>query len=401
MAASSRDRMLAAIDGAPGAPVPCSFMIFRALRQQCRDEYEFATRQTDLGLDARVHLDDLPMRFSSEVTVRESVEPVSGGPPLLHRTYETPAGTLTSTAKQTEDWPYGDRLPLFDDYFTPRAVKCPITGAADLDALRYLLPPPTDDDLAALRDEAARRKQFADDRGLLLTGGWKSKRVVPGEDRGLVGENGGTGTVIDTLMWLCGGTEPLLWAYDQPDFLAALISLVENWNHRRLEAHLDAGVDLVVRRAWYEGTDFWSPALFRRFILPGLQREVQLAHQAGARYGYIITTGMLHIAEPLLEAEPDVIIGIDPGEGKDTTLANVRDALGGRVGLWGGVSGPMVIEEGTEADVRKSVEEAVSTLAPTGRFILCPVDNVRAGTDQAWQNVRTFIDTWKSLTEES
>ena len=61
----------------------------------------------------------------------------------------------------------------------------------------------------------------------------------------------------------------------------------------------------------------------------------------------------------------------------------------------------MVVEEGTEADVRKSVEEAVSTLAPTGRFILCPVDNVRAETDRAWQNVRTFIDTWKSLTAES
>ena len=401
MPASSQDRMLAAIDGTPNAPTPCSFMIFRALRQQCRDEYEFADRQIDLGLDARVQLDDLPMRFSPEVTVRESVESASSGPPLLHRTYETPAGALTAAAKQTEDWPYGDRLPLFDDYFTPRAVKCPITGPGDLDALRYLLPPPTDDDIAALSTEAARRKQFAHDRGLLLTGGWKSKRIVPAEDRGLVGENGGTGTVIDTLMWLCGGTEPLLWAYDQPDFLAALISLVEDWNRRRLVIHLDAGPDLVIRRAWYEGTDFWSPTLFRQFILPGLQREVELAHQAGARYGYIITTGMLHIADPLLEAEPDVIIGIDPGEGKDTTLADVRTALGGRVALWGGVSGPMVVEEGSEADVRQAVEEAISSLAPTGRFILCPVDNVRAETDQAWQNVRTFIDTWKSLTAES
>ncbi|GAG42555.1 unnamed protein product, partial [marine sediment metagenome] len=51
---SSRERLLAAIDGAAGAPVPCSFMIFRALRGQCADEFEFARRQRDLGLDARV-----------------------------------------------------------------------------------------------------------------------------------------------------------------------------------------------------------------------------------------------------------------------------------------------------------------------------------------------------------
>ncbi|MDH4180288.1 MAG: hypothetical protein OEV33_07230 [Armatimonadota bacterium] len=400
MAVSSRDRMLAAIDGAPDVHTPCSFMIFRALRERCRDEYEFATEQSKLGLDARVQLDDLPMRFSPEATVRESVEPVSDAPPLLHRTYQTPAGTLTATAKQTEDWPYGDRLPIFDDYFTPRAVKYPITGPDDLDALRCLLPPPADDDIAAFREDAARRKQFADQHGLLFTGGWKSQRFIPGEDKGLVGDNGGTGTVIDTLMWLCGGTEPLLWAYDQPDFLSALISLVEEWNHRRLEIHLDSGVDLIVRRAWYEGTDFWSPRFFRQFILPGLQREAHIAHQAGVRYGYIITTGMIAIADALLESGVDVLIGIDPGEGKDTTLADVRASLGGRVALWGGVSGPLVVEEGNEQDVRRAVEGAMSALAPTGRFILCPVDNLRADTDEAWHNLRVFIDTWKSLTEE-
>jgi len=392
---SARERLLAAIDGAPHAPVPCSFMIFRALRNQCRDELEFAARQTELGLDARVQLEDFPMRFSPEVRIREWAE--EG---LLHRVYETPAGNLTAAVKQTEDWPYGSSVPIFDDWFTPRAVKLPVTGPQDLEALRYLFVPPREDDLAAFRQQAADRKRFANEHALLLTGGWKSQRFVPGEDKCLVGDNGGTGTVIDALMWLCGGTEPLLWAYDDPDFLAALIGIVEDWNHRRLEVHLQAGVQLVVRRAWYEGTDFWSPTFFRQFILGGLKREVDMAHEAGARYGYIITSGMLPIADSLLESGLDVIIGVDPGEGKGTTLSDVRDEFGGRVALWGGVSGPLVVEEGTEDDVRHAVEDAMETLAPTGRFILCPVDNVRADTEHAWSNVRTFIHTWRSLTQE-
>jgi hypothetical protein len=397
-ARSSRERLLAAIEGAAGASVPCCFMIFRALRRDCSDEREFADRQHAMGLDARLQLEDLAMRLSPEVKVREWVEAGGGGePPVLHRRYETPAGTLTAAAKQTEDWPYRDRLPIFDDYFTPRAIEYPVTEPQHLAALRFIFADPTADDIKAFRERAAEWKRFAGERGFLLCGGWKSGRFLPEEDKGLVGENGGTGTVIDTLMWLCGGTAPLLWAYDEPEFLRELIAVVEEWNRKRLALHLEVGVEMVVRRAWYEGTEFWSPTLFRRFILPGLKQEVEMAHQAGARYAYIITSGLVPIAEPLLDSGVDVIIGVDPGEGKGTTLEQVRDSFGRRVALWGGVSGPLTIEEGTEAEVRAAVEAAIATLAPTGRFILCPVDNVREDTPRAWRNLEVFIDTWKSL----
>ncbi len=125
---SSRERLLAAVDGVVGAPVPCCFMIFRALRATCHDEFAFALRQRDLGLDARVQIEDLPIRLSSEVTTREWAEPSrEAGAPVLHRRYETPSGTLTAVARKSHDWPYGDRLPLFDDYFTPRALEYPVT----------------------------------------------------------------------------------------------------------------------------------------------------------------------------------------------------------------------------------------------------------------------------------
>ena len=395
---TSRERLLAAIDGPAAPSVPCCFMIFSALRRQCKDEYEFVDRQLELGLDARVPVDDLPIRFGAEVELSEEREPpAAGGTPLLRRTYRTPAGELTAVVKQTEDWPYGDRLPLFGDYFTPRAVKFPIAQPPDLDALRHLLLEPSAEEIAAFREQAARQKAFAHDRGLAVAGGWGSSRVARGEDEGLVGGDVGTGTVVDALMWLCGGTEPLMWAYDEPKFLSALIGLIEDWNRRRLEIQLEVGLDIVVRRAWYEGTEFWSPGLFRQFILPGLAREVALAHQYGARFAYIITSGMMHIADALTEAGIDVIIGVDPGEGKGTTLQDTRDVFGGRIALWGGVSGPMAIEEGSESQVRQAVEEAMECLAPTGRFILSPVDNVSAETDQARRNVRVFIDAWKAL----
>jgi hypothetical protein len=372
-------------------------MMFRALRLKCGDEYEYATRQAEMGLDARVRLDDLPVRFSPEVTIEESLTPGGAGePPVLTRIYHTPAGTLTSVVKQIEGWPFGDHLPLFSDFITPRALRHPIAAPEHLEALRYLLTPPADADSRVFLEESARRKQFAQKHGLALAGGWRGERQATGEDRDLVGVEYGTGSVVDTLMWLCGGTEPLMWAYDQPEFLRELIAIVDDWNRARLEVHLRAGVDLVFRRAWYEGTDFWSPKLYREFIMPTLRRDAELSHQAGARIGYIITTGMAPIADSILEAGVDVIVGVDPGMGKGTTLADVRQTLGGKVGLWGGVSGPLAIEDGTEADVRAAVEQAMAELGPTGRFILSPVDNVRADTEQSWRNVEVFIEAWKA-----
>lgn len=395
---TAKDRLLASLDGEAGAAASCSFMMFRALRLKCCDEYEFATRQAEMGLDARVRLDDLPVRFSPEVKVSESVSQGEGGTdPVVTRVYDTPAGQLTSSIKQIDGWPFGDHVPLFSDFITPRAVQHPIAAAEHLPALRYLLTPPDPDDVRAFAEDAARRKQFAQDHGFALAGGWRGERDIASEDRSLVGAEYGTGCLIDTLMWLCGGTEPLLWAYDEPDFLRELIALVEEWDRSRLKVHLDAGVDLVFHRAWYEGTDFWSPTLFREFIQPAIRRDVEMVHQAGARYAYIITTGMMPIAELLVEAGVDAIVGIDPGMGKGTTLADVREGLGGKVCLWGGVSGPLVVEDGTEADVGAGVETAMSVLGETGRFILSPVDNIRADSDQSWRNVKVFINTWREM----
>ncbi len=392
---SSRERMLQAISGR-SAQIPCSFMIFRALRAQCRDELEFAERQMQLGLDARVQLEDLPVRFTPQTRLAEGVEAPAGGEPVLRRTYETPAGTLTARAKRTADWPYMNSIPLFDDFFPPRAVEYPVASERHLEVLRQILAEPNDEDVVAFRAQAEERKRFAQAHGLLLTGGWKSQRFIPSEDKRLIGDNGVTGTVIDVLMWLCGGTEPLLWAYDQPEFLRELITMIEDWNRRRMAIHLEMGLDMLVRRAWYEGTEFWSPSLYRRFVLPGLKKDVELAHQAGARFGYIITSGIHAIAPELIESGVDVIIGIDPVEGKGTSLEGVREALGGRVGLWGGVSGPFVVEDGTEEEVRAAVQKALETLGVTERFVLSPVDNVRSDTPRAWRNVEVFVRTWRA-----
>ena len=392
---SSRERMLAALDSKEPDYVPCSFMIFTALRERCSDEFEFVERELQLGLDARVSLPDLPIRFAPPVSTEEWKEhPPEEERPLLHKEYHTPAGKLTAVVRQTEDWPHGDHIPLFDDYLAPRSSKFLITEPKDLPALRQLLAPPEDEDIKNFREAARSAKKFAEDKGLLLTGGWSSG-PRPENTRAIGSDPGTMG--IDALMWLCGPVNPLYWAYDQPEFLQELIRIIALWNRRRMEIILDVGVDLLIKRAWYEGCDFWSPALYRKFIAPVLKEDIKLTHQAGARFGYIITSGIMPLLDDFLKLGIDVIIGIDPVQGKGTDMRLLKETLDGKICLWGGVNGFITIEGGRPEEIRKAVKEAIENLAPGGGFILSPVDNVRDTSKETWQNVLTFIKAWKEF----
>lgn len=391
---SSKEHLLAALNCKAGSKIPCCFMIFTALKEQCNDEFEFVDRQLELGLDARIHLPELPVRFHPDVSIREWKEnPADSDVPLLYREYRTPEGILRSIVRQTRDWPYGDHVPLFDDYVTPRSVKYLLTKPADLPAFKFLLQPPVKNDITVYKTEALKVKQFATDRELLFCGGWDSRSI--GENQYLIGSDYGT-MGVDALMWLCGGTNPLYWAYDQPDFLEELIAILAQWNRNRMEIMLEYGIDLMIKRAWYEGTDFWSPQLYRRFISPLLKKEVELTHQAGAKFGYIITSGMMPLLDEFFSLGIDVLIGIDPKQGKGTDLQDLVDKVGRKICLWGGVNGCITIEEGTPDEVRDEVETAINIFGEIGGFILSPVDNVRINSAHAWRNVLVLIDAWRN-----
>ncbi len=390
---SSRERMLCAIEG--GAPdyVPLAFMIFSALRHRCTTPLEFFERQMELGLDTVVELfrlneDEMgdcsdacgpPVSFGPQVAIREWREVPEGERyPLLHKEYATPDGTLTCVVRQTDDWPYGDHVPFLDDYVEARAAKPLVTRADDLPALRHLLSPPRRHELERCRQLWAEGKRFAERHDLLVAGGW--------------------GVGADALAWLCGLQEAVIMAMDEPQLLDAILDVVGEWNHWRMELILDAGVDLFVRRAWYEGTDFWSPTLYRRHFLPRLKDEVQLAHEAGAKFAYILTSGTMPILDMIVEAGVDVLVGVDPVQGKGTDMAELKQRVAGKLCLWGGVNGFLTVERGTPPGIHVAVRAAIHTLGPRG-FILSPVDNVRDTSDEVWANTLALIEAWKEMRE--
>jgi len=386
---SSRDRMLAALNCQTPDYPPCSFMIFGALLHQSESYLDFIKRQLALGMDPFVmipprppdvsndtfDLYGLPVSYHPDVRIEESVTHMPGEEwPMMVKTYHTPVGELTAQVRQTGDWMWGDHVPFLDDYLIPRSKQFIVEGPEDLDAFQYLLVPPSDAEIEAFQRESRPVIDFARQHNLLLTSGW--------------------GVGMDMIGWVHGLNKLIYDIYDHPDFVRDLFSMIAVWNRQRMAVVLDAGIDLFIKRAWYENTDFFTPAVWKQFIQPELMRDAALAHEAGAKFGYIITDRAMPLLELIAESGVDVIIGIDPAA---YDLDQTKTVLGGKVCLWGGVNGHLTVEHGSREAVKSEVAAAMESLGPDG-FILSPVDNVREDTLLAMGNVDVLIETWQEMT---
>ena len=386
---TSRQRLLRTLNFEVVDYIPCCFMSFSALRKQLNEDmFELSKAELEMGLDSLLFipaagrplrlnhpdLRGLPVRTDPAVKTNEWRETVQGDFDILHKEYITPAGTLSTSVRLSDDWTHGDHIPFIDDYQVPRQLKPLITEPFELDALHYMLTPPSEADVSAYKGEAERAHAFVLVHGSLLVGGW--------------------GVGMDLANWLCGMHQLMMITMDNPSFIRDLLEVIHRWNMLRMELVLSAPVDLYIRRAWYEGVDFIVPGFFRKVLLPQLRAEAALAHDHGAKFGYICSSGTGPLLDDYVEAGIDVLIGVDPIQGTHTDMELMKQRLDGKMALWGGVSGAVTIETGSKDDVRLAVDKAISSLGPDG-FILSPVDNITVDKPLTWQNIDFLIDEWR------
>ncbi|MAE61595.1 MAG: hypothetical protein CMJ49_09590 [Planctomycetaceae bacterium] len=392
---TSKQRMLAAISREDTDHIPCSFMLFFNLSKKCGTVRQFAEEQLKLGLDPYVHVGHLSHALHREARQTVTVEQADGET-IFHRRIDTPAGPLETRVRQMEGWPREDHFDLFDDWLVPRTTDVLVDPSRDLDRLPYLLGDPTDEAITELRELADRSRAVADEHQLLQVGGWGSQ-----SGQNVLGDGGVMGA--DAMAWLSGYEQVMAMSITDPPIIERYAQIIHAWNLKQIEVYLEVtDCDVVVRRGWYETTEFWTPEAYGRIIAPTIRAEADLVHQAGRKYGYIVTSAFLPILDQMLDAGVDVLIGLDPEEGKGTDLRAVqRMCAEGGAALWGGVSGAVTVEQGTAEQTQQATRDALDILGRDGGFILSPVDNVREDTDQAWANTQHLIDAWQAHTGQS
>jgi uroporphyrinogen-III decarboxylase len=386
---TSRQRMLTALNCQVPDHIPCSFMMFRGLQTHCSSYQEFLEKQLALGLDVCVevpprmpnqmndyyNLHGLPVIFDPHVEINEWKEQILGEEyPILVKEYCTPEGVLRTEIRQTRDWRLGNHVPFLDDYIIPRARKFLVTTPADLKPLRYLLADSTREGVNAYKEISTPFIQFAHKNDLLLTGGW--------------------GVGADLVGWIAGLENMVYLLHDHPEMMTSLLEMIATWNRKRMEIALSVGLDLYIKRAWYENCDFWTPDNWRKFVQPILKKDVELAHQMGAKFGYILTSNAMRLIEPIIETNVDVLIGVDP---RTYDLAVLARQVKGKLCLWGGVNGHLTVEKGTQVNIKEEVHQAIDLFKKMGGFILSPVDNIREYSPLIETNVNSLINAWKRI----
>jgi len=194
---------------------------------------------------------------------------------------------------------------------------------------------------------------------------------------------------MDWLLWLFPPEEIILRTVEEPAFVQTLLETINCAYTQRLEVLLELGVDSVCRRGWYESTDFWNPRHFREFARPTLTLEMQHCRTAGVPYIYLMDSGVVPLLSELATLDFNCLLGVDPAT-QPVDLAQLRAALPGKA-LWGGISGPLHLGEGTPAQVEEAVAAAFAACGRRG-FILGMGVGVRA--NWPWENIEAMERAW-------
>jgi len=347
---------------------------------ELEDEFKRAHAWLSLGIDDVLEV-SVPWATGPEVTYTDSrleAGAAAGDPdyPVLVREYQTPVGPLRHAVKKTDPegpgWPMQPNcVPLFEDYNIPRAVRHAVTDPSDVDAIAHLYKPPGEAERQWLADRVAAIKPFAEEQGV-FTQAW-------------------SGYGMDAAVWLTGGEGAVMMALEAPEAFGRLIDIIAETDLARTElAAATDGVDMVCQRGWYSSTDFWSPALFDRFVFPHLVELTAAAHRCGKLFAYVMTTGVELLGPRLADAGVDVLYFLDPVQ--DHVSLEAARVLAERITVVGGTNA-LTLQCGDAGRIRDEVRRAVDALAPTNRFMLQPVDAVFP--DTPWDGVECMIDAWR------
>lgn len=171
----------------------------------------------------------------------------------------------------------------------------------------------------------------------------------------------------------------LILIYEQPELVHKILQAYTRWAITYASQMIAEGVDAIQINADYcINTGPWlSPTMFREFILPYMQQQVDAYKRMGV---YVLkhTDGKTWpILEMMVSTGIDALHGIQPSLGMDIKI--LKEKVGGQVSLFGAVEAEELIN-GSPDDIRRAVKYCLNHAAPGGGYVLTTSNSVQAGT---------------------
>ena len=352
-----------------------------------QDQFERTEFLLSLGVDAMVEVWLPDPTFHPDVTVRSWREETNGQV-LLGKEYQTPSGPLRQVIRETDDlyeWhkinrntrgPLADLIDgvgLLEDVNPSRSTEFLVKGPEDLQKMRYLFQPMTDDQLAAWREDAIYAKQQANRLGTVLL----MRRIYAGS----------------SMLWLTDAMKSMLTFDTNPDYMGEFLDIIFQWQSSMLQQVLDiVPVDIITRFGYYDTTDFWGKKYFDRYLRPIMDAEADLTHQAGALLSQQQSESLTQQADLYRQMKVDILRDVDPHQGQEN-MAFLKQELGASKTLMGGINGDLFLPKASPEEIDRTVQDTLALMAPGGGFILHVVPGVYFTAP--WDKVLALVQAWE------
>jgi uroporphyrinogen decarboxylase len=187
--------------------------------------------------------------------------------------------------------------------------------------------------------------------------------------------------------------------HDAPEIVDAVMDHVVDYYVRVNERVFASAADLL--DVFFIGNDFGSqagslisPAMFRRFIFPHLQRLTRLGRNYGLKVMMHCCGSFTPLMPLMIEAGIDGLQGLQPCT-PDMTPATLKARFGSNLLFNGCIDSHHVLIAGTPESVREKTREVLKIMKPGGGYVLSashdyileetPVENVLAMFDAGRQ----------------
>jgi uroporphyrinogen decarboxylase len=225
----------------------------------------------------------------------------------------------------------------------------PLAGASLDEVHAYPWPDPAWMDVSHIREEAA----AYDGQYAILGGDWSP--------------------FWHDLIDLLGMENMYLAMYDQPELVDAVIEHMVDYYAAVSRNIFDAAADAI--DVFFIGNDFGSQrgpllseAMFRRFMLPHLERLVRLGHDYGLKVMMHCCGGFAELIPAMIEIGLDGLHALQPCcAGMDP--ARLKREFGHEILLNGAIDSHHVLIEGTPELVREKTRETLEIMKPGGGYV--------------------------------
>ena len=173
-------------------------------------------------------------------------------------------------------------------------------------------------------------------------------------------------------------SEYLMDMVDNPKLVFELVEVALSYDIPAMVRMIKAGVDVVVFGDDYadKNSTLMSPKHFEKFVLPGLKRCVDAAHEAGAYVVKHTDGNIMGVIDMIIDTGIDALNPLEPPAGMD--IGHIKEKYGDRIAIIGNIDCGYLLSQAPVEEVREVTRKTIEIAKPGGGYCLSSSNSIHS-----------------------